>query len=312
MIVTATFLSDVAVEYDLGDVRGCQRVTGGLSNDLFRLETTHGHFALKIMGANAEARDFQANVERAYVIERAAAAQGVPCPRPVERPDGTCMVRVSGRWVRVHAWVMGEPPVPEHNALEAGALLAAIHGAAKPVPKALKDEPWDATRWSHLAGQTGIPRPIADRLRHAASLLAELEAETAGSHVVDHLPSHGDLDPKNTLVVQGTLMAVDWDAAGLRPAAREAVSVALDWSTTAEGFRGVLRSYMNGGGGDVPAENWVFGGWVSALCGWLVFNASERMASELGQQEVLSTLDRLDVFAHQLGAYQDALRPKTV
>lgn len=126
--------------------------------------------------------------------------------------------------------------------------------------------------------------------------------------MVDHTPSHGDLDSKNTLLVQGTLMAVDWDAAGLRPAGREAVSVALDWSTTAEGFRGVLRSYMDGGGGDVPAENWVFGGWVSALCGWLVFNASERMASELGQQEVLSTLDRLEAFAHHFDAYQAALR----
>lgn len=308
MIPTARFLSAVAAEYDLGDVRGCQRVRGGLSNELFRVETTRGPYALKLMGANAGARDFQANVERAFVIERAAAAKGVPCPRPVERPDGTCLARVSGRWVRVHAWVTGEPPVPEKHAHGAGALLAAIHGAATPVAKALDDEPWDESRWSSIAGLDGIPRPIAQRLRHAAPLLADLEAETSGSHVVDHVPSHGDLDPKNTLLVQSELMALDWDAAGLRPAAREAVTVALDWSTTPERFQGVLRSYVDAGGNDIPAENWVFGGWVTGLCGWLAFNASERMASELGRREVLSTLDRLEALAHQLGAYGEALK----
>lgn len=308
MIPTTSFLSAVAAEYDLGEVRGCQRVTGGLSNDLFRVETSHGLFALKLMVANASASDFHANVEGAYAIERAAASQGVPCPRPVERPDGTCLARVSGRWVRVHAWVTGEAPIPERYAREAGALLAAIHGAATPVPQALDDETWNEARWSNLAGLTGIPRPIAERLRYAASLLAELEAETSGSHVVDHVPSHGDLDPKNTLLVDGTLMAVDWDAAGLRPAAREAVTVALDWSATPEDFRAVLRSYVDAGGGDIPAENWVFGCWVSALCGWLAFNASQRISSELGQLEVLSALDRLEAFAHQLGAYKDALK----
>lgn len=307
MIPTATFLSAVAARYDLGDVRGCQRVAGGLSNELFRLETSHGLFALKVMVANAGASDFHANLERAYVIERAAAAQGVPCPRPVERPDGTCLARVSGRWVRVHAWVTGEPPVPESYAREAGALLAAIHGATTPVPQALDDEPWDEARWSNLAGLHGIPEPIAGRLNQAASLLAGLEAETSGTHVVDHVPSHGDLDPKNTLLVKGELMALDWDAAGLRPAAREAVTVALDWSTNTESFRGVIRSYVAAGGGGIPAEKWVFGGWVSSLSGWLVFNASERMANESGQREVLSTLDRLEAFAPQLGAYRGAL-----
>lgn len=307
MIPDADFLGDVASTYELGSVRGCRPVPGGLSNDLFRLETARGAYALKVMRANADASGFRANIERAFAIERTAVADGVPCPRPIELPDATCLADVAGTWVRVHAWVDGEHPVPEMHAHEAGALLAAIQRANELTPLMLADEPWDEARWSNLAMLAGLPLPIARRLGEAASMLAELEAATSGAHVVDHVASHGDLDPKNTLVVNGTLMALDWDAAAVLPVAREAVSVALDWSTGPGVFRGVLRSYVAAGGTEIPAENWVFGGWVSALGGWLVYNVSQRSVSELGQREALSTLDRLEDFAEQFEQYRAAL-----
>ena len=62
-----------------------------------------------------------------------------------------------------------------------------------------------------------MPAELADALRSGAPSLARLESEASDPERVDvHVASHGDLDPKNTLLVDGTLMAVDWDAAGPR------------------------------------------------------------------------------------------------
>lgn len=308
VIASADFLDDVVTAFGLGEVRGCHPVEGGLSNDLFRLESARGDHAMKVMGVNAEAADFHRNLEQAYAIERAARRRGVPCPRPVEGPDGACLVRISGRWVRMHAWVDGEVPAPRRHAHRAGGLLANIHRAFDPAPLALDDDPWDEKGWSSLADQDGLPSPLAERLRQAAPALAQLEHETSASHVVPHVPSHGDLDPKNTLLVNGDLLALDWDAAGVRPAAREAVSVALDWSGAPAGFRAVLSSYRAARGLEVPAESWVFGGWVSSQRGWLAYNAAQRATTAIGQREVGSALTRLTSLGHHLDDYRRHLR----
>lgn len=307
MIPSADFLSDVAAAFGLGDVSSCHKVNGGLSNDLFRLQTARGDHAMKVMRVNADAPDFRHKIERAYAIERAAFDRGVPCPLPIGLPDGTCLARVSRKWVRMHAWVHGDAPTPQRHARQAGGLLAAIHGAFDPSPIALDDEPWDETGWSSLADRDGMPSPLAERLRESAPVLAQLGDETSASHVVPHVSSHGDLDPKNTIVVNGALMALDWDAAGVRPAAREAVSLALDWSTAPADFRAVLRSYRAAGGLRIPVERWVFGGWVSGLGGWLVYNATERPGTEIGQREVRSALARLASLGKHLDAYRSCL-----
>ena len=39
---------------------------GGLSNDLWRVDTTTGRYAVKVMRTNAGAPDFRSNVEAAY------------------------------------------------------------------------------------------------------------------------------------------------------------------------------------------------------------------------------------------------------
>jgi hypothetical protein len=82
---------------------------------------------------------------------------------------------------------------------------------------------------------------------------------------------------------------VDWDAARSCSVAREAVGLALDWSDDVAGFQRVLAGY----GSTVPTEPWVFGGWVSALGGWLVYNATHRASTDLDESEIRATLNRL-------------------
>ena len=300
---------EVAEAFSLGAPIDSNQVSGGLSNDLWRLTTDTGTFAVKVMRANTSNPEFRGNVEAAYAIEATAYRRGVPCPEPVSADGVHCLAQVAGELVRVHRWVNGRAVDGSRWLENAGSLVAQIHGAAEPFNAALDDEPWDADGWASLADHTEMPDGLGQSLRDAAPDLAQLEGVTAASGLETlHANSHGDLDPKNTLSVGDELIALDWDAAGAQPIVREAASVALDWSTSREEFKRVIAAYGDCGGVRLPAEPWVFGGWVSALGGWLVYNATSRPSDPLGQEQTRLTCERLLRLHASLNHYVDALR----
>ncbi|HYO17521.1 MAG TPA: phosphotransferase [Dermatophilaceae bacterium] len=232
----------------------------------------------------------------------------MPCPEPVPLPQGGCLGRIRGRWVRVHRWVHGTVPAPGSHSLEAAALVARIHAGAPTAVSTLDDEPWDIGAWSGLAELPGMPGDLAASLRAAAPWLARLENETAEPGRPDvQVLSHGDLDPKNTLLVDGTLVAVDWDAAGPRSRIREAVSVALDWTSDTDGFRAAIDAYTGAAGAGISAEPWVFGGWVGATGGWLVYNAMHCAGTDQGRGEIVNATQRLTALHSNLSEYLAAL-----
>lgn len=298
-----------AESFGLGQVGAAARVEGGLSNDMWRVSTADGDFAVKVMRAHAEAADFRRNVEAAFVIERNAFRAGIPCPEPKTTPDGRALLRVGSNWLRAHRWHDGATPAPGEHLEDAGDLLARIHRAGRETVRPLDDQPKGIRRWAALAELPGLPDPVSDQLRGAAADLARLESRTAASThlrtaVVD---SHGDLDPKNTLLAAERLLAVDWDAAGPRSIAREAVSLALDWSEDVAGFHQALTAYTESSARTLSTEAWVFGGWVEALSGWLIYNAEHRSHTDLGIREVSATCTRLLSLHHALDEYVSAV-----
>jgi hypothetical protein len=287
-------IDEVAARFGLGrPVREPARVPGGLSNELWRLDTEQGAFAVKRMVANAARPGFAANVEAAFEVERRAFTAGVPMPEPIPDPaTGRALVRIDGDLVRVHRWTDGRPG--DGTPAEAAELLAAIHAAG-------------ARRWAAAAPPATV-RPAERWGSDVAGLARRVEGGgPARALVVD---SHGDLDRKNTLRgTGGRLLAVDWDAAGPVAAVHEAVGVALDWSDAGPGaFAEAVGAYRRSSGVAVPPEPWVFAGWVAAQLGWLGFNADERSGTELGASEVTATLARVGTVAATLDALLGALR----
>lgn len=295
--------------FGLGRVEATSRVEGGLSNDMWHVRTAEGEFAVKVMRAHAETDGFRGSIEAAFQIEMNAFRTGVPCPEPKATPEGHALLRVDGQWLRAHRWHMGTVPDPAENLSAAGVLLARIHRAGEAVQRPLEDELMGIRRWTALAKITGLPGHVPDQLRRAAPDLAQLESKTLTSRglLTGFVASHGDLDPKNTLLAGERLLAVDWDAAGPRSFAREAVSLSLDWSDDITGFRRTLAAYAESSGTTIPAEPWVFGGWVEALSGWLVYNAEQRAHTHLGLREVSTTCSRLLALHQALDEYVSAV-----
>jgi Ser/Thr protein kinase RdoA (MazF antagonist) len=298
----------IAGVFALGDPTAVRPVAGGLSNEMWKLDTSTGAFAVKVMRAHTDEPGFRDNIETAHDIEAAAFRHGVPCPEPMLAVGGHCLADVAGDLVRVHRWVEGRSVQPRAWLEQVGDLTAQIHGVSEPFDEVLDDEPWDVTRWAGLADHPDLPSALAHGLSRAAPRLAALEAATAAPGLPTlHASSHGDLDPKNTLRAGNTLVALDWDAAGPRPVIREAASVALDWSSGPREFQQVIAAYSRAARVVPPAEPWVLGGWVSALAGWLVHNATTRPGDPLGREQTRLTCDRLLGLHTHLGSYVEAL-----
>lgn len=282
-------VEQVAEAFGLGRPTGEPvRVVGGLSNELWRVDTSEGAFAVKRMIVNADRPDFVRNVEASFAVERRALLAGVPMPEPVAA-DGRALVRVDESLYRVHRWVDGRPG--KDSVAEATGLLAAIHRAGDQRWAPPPGQPWLGERWDHEV--QGLARRVAELPERLL--------------IVD---SHRDLDQPNTLLTpDGTLLAVDWDAAGPIGLAHEAVGFALDWShVEASGFGSVVGSYLEQTGAEVPAEPWVFAGWVAGLGGWLDYNATHRADTPLGAAEVSSALAHLHSLAADLDGFLSALR----
>jgi len=272
-------VEDVATRFGLGRLTGRPTpVTGGLSNELWRVATERGAYAVKRMITNAGRPEFVAAVEASYAVEQRAWAAGVAMPEPVPEPvTGRALARVDGSLVRVHRWVEGTAAAG--SPADAAALLATIHAAGRARWAAPPEPAWDGDRWGAELGA------LARRV--AAAPQRVLVAD-----------SHRDLDPKNTLRRgDGVLLALDWDAAGPVCAVREAVAVALDFAGgRPAAFGEALRAYGEGGPVTVPREPWVFGGWVAAQGGWLDHQAAHGDGDEatLGRLRGLAaTLDEL-------------------
>ncbi|GAA3312460.1 hypothetical protein GCM10020219_022360 [Nonomuraea dietziae] len=122
-----------------------------------------------------------------------------------------------------------------------------------------------ATRPTPAQAQTVCSTAVPGRVRISRGCGADTERPEGLGTMVG---SHGDLHPKNALLrADGSLALIDWDTAGAYVAEQEAAGVALDWSARLGGdvdldrFDAVVEGYRSGGG-VIPSEPWVFGGWV--------------------------------------------------
>jgi hypothetical protein len=76
LVVELELVREIAETFGLGIPRALESVTGGLSNDLWKVETGEGAFAVKVMRVNADSPAFRDNIESAYAIEAKAFPAG--------------------------------------------------------------------------------------------------------------------------------------------------------------------------------------------------------------------------------------------
>jgi thiamine kinase-like enzyme len=313
--------------FDLGIPKGpVEPVPAGLSHRMWRLETTHGVFAVKQLNRDWANPDYVDWYERAFSVEMAAFYAGISVPRPIAaHGTGHCLAELPGHneqriTVRVHEWMGGEPidriSREEGVLAEVGGILAQIHllelkTAARPdeVLRVHGNQHWsDLTE--RLLGTCSV---WAEELRRCLVTINELEAFVVASRMelgTPHL-SHRDADQKNFMVTsEGRLLLVDWDAAGPINPRHEIAKECLNWAGAHVGMpdqrlaQALLAGYRRAGGDYSSPRPSDFGEFVCDMLGWLEFNvrrtlgerlqdASDRSLGETQARMVLAKLPRI-------------------
>ncbi len=321
--------------FDLGAPRGASTpVSGGLTNHMWRLTTARGVFAVKQMNRDFDQPDYVAWYDRAFTLEQACFAAGVPMPRPIPvAATGRCLGELRGAegrpmTVRVHAWADGvkldnAAAYPVDDIARVGAILARIHALRMPGAIAASE----ALRvFGHAHWRERLERLERDdsgwggRLPELLPVLRELEMYLTVAHA-DPTPlllSHRDSDMKNFMrTASGDLLLVDWDAAGPVNPRQDLANEALVWAGVHRGdpdptaARAFIDGYRRNGGLGEPFRPTDLAELVSVRLGWFDFNMRRALGErvrdeadrEVGENVVQRNLTQLPRFARSLDAW---------
>lgn len=305
-------------------LHGPQAIQGGLLHRLWRLQTSHGIFAVKQLNPaimrKPDIRDDYRLTER---IAAAMAVQGVPAAVALKgEGDGETVQEIGGATFMVYHWIDGETlPIkavaPERTRL-IGTIMARMHSLPQQFPE-LTPHSWEQfseDEWDMLTFQASDRDiPWTQQVRNALPLLNEWSRLDAEANTIlrrTSVMSHRDLDQKNVLWRDiSSPVVIDWEAAGLTNPTMDVVGVALSWSgqnvqpPQEDSFNALLESYVSAGGiihdSGIVTMYGVIGNWL----GWLLFNMhrslGESVNSEeerlLGIRETSSTLSTLRALA---------------
>lgn len=291
-------------------------VSGGLLHRMYRLQTTQGRFAVKVLSPIVmQYADVRENFRLSERIARAIVAAGLPaitaleCVEDVLQDVGLVSVMVFP-WVEAHALSSAGPL----QTYQIGSILGRIHTLPlrfgeppRPGPQDHSED--EADGWAFLVEEAeqrqitwaGEVRPLLPQI--AAWICSSEETRQAlGDRWVI---SHGDLDRKNVLWSdENTPWLIDWESAGHVQPAIEAVGAALDWSGQAAGAldAAAFQAFLTGYRREVPLTAQEVGYGLHAYCGnwcgWLKFSmqrslglvTSDPEEQALGIRETFGTL----------------------
>lgn len=232
-------------------------VSGGLLHRMFRLETTAGQYAAKLLNPEIMRRpDALENYRRAEELEGLLEQETLPI-LPAMAVNGAKMLRVGDHYIYIFPWFEGRvirgAALTVRHAAAIGTTLAGIHAAARrertTTPEPLTVD-WDALlpACPDLLAHRDLLVSLTDRSNEARQKLPTEEAVC-----------HNDLDTKNVLWQGDAHRVIDLETLNWGCAAAELLETALYWSGIEEHridttrFEAFANAYQ-ATGGELPQD----------------------------------------------------------
>lgn len=273
-----------------------QRVTGGYMHKMYKIETTTGKYAVKLLNPSIMKRpDVFKNYQRAEYLENVLQEHKIPVVNAMEI-DGRKMHCIDNQYFYVFQWVHGRVLAWEEIKIEhceiAGAILAKIH-KIKQIEKPFIREPicidWDT--YIEMA-KTLCPEIEAELIRNRELLY---HAQNEFNYTLNNIPAvtcicDGDMDSKNVLWVDGNPLIIDLECLDYGNPFLEMFQLALSWSGNVlcdidyERLKSFILSYQQEYG-DINFDwNVLYGigfGWLE----WLEYNMKRALMLECDNEE---------------------------
>ncbi|MDR1688900.1 MAG: phosphotransferase [Clostridiales bacterium] len=234
---TNKIFENIADNLNLGTVTApVQRVSGGYMHKMYRLETSRGKFAVKLLNPVIMTRpDVFENYAAAESLEKKLQGNGIPVV-PALSFGGKKMQRVNNQYYYVFEWVnakalSSEEITREHCGIM-GAVLARIHKIEQKNEDYNGDEiniNWDTYIKS---AESECPK-IVDILKANRDIL--YKSQTQGNAALKNIPklaviSNGDMDCKNVLWIDRKPLIIDLECLNYGNPYMELFDLALCWS----------------------------------------------------------------------------------
>jgi len=265
----------------LGGVRTMRPVSGGLLHTMYKVKTSTGVYAVKVLNPEVMRRpkalqNMTHSEKIAHELERV-----VPLVAAKEF-EGSHTVKWEGTWFMVFDWLDGvslfTADITTEHCGKIGDALGKIHAANVqiegiiPETEVRKEYDWSLLEDEYLPELTELDAEVVRALK------------VMSSHQVI---SHRDLDPKNVMWQSGKPYIIDWEAAGYVNPYQELVEVLNYWiadETGSQKFR-KFEALMSAYAAHMPVDSV---DWDSVLLcsfdgmlGWLEYNV-RRAAGQTG------------------------------
>lgn len=231
-------------DFNLGGVLAPRPVSGGLLHKMYRVETTSGVYAVKVL--NPEIMQRPAALKNTINSEKVAHALKDLVPVVAAKEfESAYVVEHDGDWFMVFDWLEGAsvfaPEITVEHCAKMGELLGRIHAADVKIDgMEAEAEVREVFEWEELC-EAWEMHDGSDSMACFKAFLSELSALDA--EVVRALKiisyhkviSHRDLDPKNVMWQGNKPYIIDWEAAGYVNPFQELVEVINYWITEADG-----------------------------------------------------------------------------
>ena len=307
-------------ELSLGTMTGDPvPLSGGYTHRMFRLRTTTGHYAVKLLNPEIMARpDALSNYARAEGFERQLEAAGLPI-LPAMTIGGKKMQHVGGQYLYIFPYFEGrvlrdEEITPEHCALM-GCMLARIHRLSRRV---LTHEA--------LLSKEGCPEGAGRSPEWpplVAALLRNPESSAQGSDMHRALPMlirvtrameqaaaalprtgalcHNDMDAKNVLWQGFDFRVIDLECLDWADPQQEMLDLAISWAgwpADERRFKAFLAAYFAAGGEEPSRPDFLYDSRRNHL-DWLAYNARRALFEDaeerrIGREQIEETLAKIE------------------
>ncbi|MDE7257934.1 MAG: phosphotransferase [Lachnospiraceae bacterium] len=304
---------------DLGEVIEMPReVQGGLLHKMYRVTTTKGTFAVKVL--NQEIMKRPSALNNTINSEKIAAIfqSIVPAVASCKIQDKQ-IHEMDGRHYMIFPWVEGRsvfpPEISKKHCEIIGDLLGKMHrlNIALDEVKA-EDDGGQMYEWERYLQMTKEQEAHAESwlLRYENSMKDIAAWNGAACEAQDVLTghmviSHRDLDPKNVIWNRNTPFIIDWEAAGYVNPYQELLEVINYWVDDGKGSLNLeyLEALTEAYGRHVSLRDvaWekVLAGSYAGMLGWLAYNVRRALGIEasddeeirLGKEQVTGTIQAL-------------------
>ena len=302
------------------------RIEGGLLHKMYRVSTSDGLFAVKVLNPEIMKRpDALSNTIHSEKVAKAFEGL-IPAVVSLEI-DGKQVHKLGEEYYMVFPWTDGASVFPNeimpHHCEKIGDILGKMHQLNLKVEGIVQEEDsFNLFDWEAYLQRVNEPE-CSDKEWIAAykksvkdierwnEMACESESYLSKLTVI----SHRDLDPKNVMWSDDKPHIIDWEAAGYVNPYQEFLEVINYWADDGAGkpvkekydaLVNAYRKYM-----DISAVNWdeVFQGSYIGMLGWLEYNVKRALGIEasdeaerlLGEEQVIGTI-------HELYSYQEKIR----